>query len=527
MRRLIKGILMLLFVVSFMACSDKQGKQISAVIPIAENKPDSALSILNKIDQAKLSDKDLALYSLVYTMAQDKSGLDVDNDSLLRNAYNWYKDKPTDTLYAKCEYYMGKYYSLNDSSEKALVCFSNCIRTAKKQNDFYTQSMALFESSHIIREYNPDLAIHYAKDVIIKYNNVKNGPIINKVYGLLNLAECYSYKDGGIAQSISITKQAIRIARKENDTLAISNSYQDLSAFYGVMGLKDSSLYAAKLAFKYKDSLDASAVLSLAWAFVDVDSLQESISLIKRIPRQEYPRYGSVIFSLLQSIALKKRDFVGVSAYKDSLVYALESEIASNSKAKNIYYNNLIVKERLRTKVQNESQMKNGIIIVIIAFSIIVIAFVLYLSSYRRKQIQIQNAEQQEHKRLLIEHQKIQISTMRNFLMSKINILHKLESIKAGSRRQVLLSDSDWDELEVFLDSSDDVFVERLKREFPNLTKKDIRFLMLIRIRLPFPVIAQIYSIEPKSVRQKLFLMKDKLGLKNSQISAKKFIESY
>ena len=95
---------MLLFVVSFMACSDKQGKQISAVIPIAENKPDSALSILNKIDQAKLSDKDLALYSLVYTMAQDKSGLDVDNDSLLRNAYNWYKDKPTDTLYAKCEY---------------------------------------------------------------------------------------------------------------------------------------------------------------------------------------------------------------------------------------------------------------------------------------------------------------------------------------------------------------------------------------------------------------------------------------
>ena len=335
---------MFLFVVSFMACSDKQGKQISAVIPIAENKPDSALSILNKIDQAKLSDKDLALYSLVYTMAQDKSGLDVDNDSLLRNAYNWYKDKPTDTLYAKCEYYMGKYYSLNDSSEKALVCFSNCIRTAKKQNDFYTQSMALFESSHIIREYNPDLAIHYAKDVIIKYNNVKNGPIINRVYGLLNLAECYSYKDGGIAQSISITKQAIRIARKENDTLAISNSYQDLSAFYGVMGLKDSSLYAAKLAFKYKDSLDASAVLSLAWAFVDVDSLQESISLIKRIPRQEYPRYGSVIFSLLQSIALKKRDFVGVSAYKDSLVYALESEIAANSKAKNIYYNNLIVK---------------------------------------------------------------------------------------------------------------------------------------------------------------------------------------
>lgn len=111
--------------------------------------------------------------------------------------------------------------------------------------------------------------------------------------------------------------------------------------------------------------------------------------------------------------------------------------------------------------------------------------------------------------------------------MSKISILHKLESIKTGSGKPVLLSDSDWDELEAFLNSSDEAFVERIKREFPDLTKKDIRFLMLIRIGLPYPVIAQIYSIESKSVKQKLFLIKGELGLKNGQKSAKDFIQSY
>lgn len=97
-------------------------------------------------------------------MAQDKSGIDVDNDSLLRNAYNWYNGKPADSLYAKCEYYMGKYYALNDSSEKALRCFSNSVKVAKRQNDYYTQSLALVQSSLIVREYDPDLAIQYSND---------------------------------------------------------------------------------------------------------------------------------------------------------------------------------------------------------------------------------------------------------------------------------------------------------------------------------------------------------------------------
>lgn len=527
MRNIIKGLFVLLFINSFIACRDKQSKQISAVIPMAETMPDSALSILNKIDQTKLSDKNLALYSFVYTMAQDKSGLDVDNDSLLRNAYNWYKDKPTDSLYAKCEYYMGKYYSLNDSSEKALNCFTNSIKAAKHQKDYYTQSMALLQSSVIVREYNPGLAISYAKEAINIYNKVKDGPQVNKVYGLLNLAECYSYTENSEYKSINIAKEAINLAMSLKDSLAISDSYQDLSAFYIAIGTGEDALKAAKIGFIYKVKKDVPSILSLARTYCDNDSLQKALRMIGSIPKQDYSKYGSVIYSLQHHIALKNKDYVKVSEYKDSLVTTLESENAANAKAKDKYYSRLIAKEKLRAKALNESKFKTGFIISIIIVSIIVIAFTIYISQYKRKQMQIQNEKQQEHKRLIIEHQKTQITTMRNYLMRKINILRKLESLKSGKTKQVLLSDADWEELEAFLNSSDDEFVERLKRDFSNLTIKDLRFLMLIRIDLPYPIIAQIYHIEPKSVKQKLFLIKEKLGLKNSQKSAKEFIEYY
>lgn len=356
---------------------------------------------------------------------------------------------------------------------------------------------------------------------------MKNGPSNNKAYALLNLAECYSFKEGGIKQSFVIAKQAVKQAIAQKDTLALSDSYQDLSAFWSLLGNKDSVLYTSKLSFMYKRKHDTSSVLSLAWAYCDVDSLQVSERLIRSISRREYLQYGSSIYSLLYALALKRNNLQEANGYKDSLVSALEATNSVNAKAKDAYYNKVIRKERQRVREQNESQFKTWIIISIIIISLTIIAFILYFSRYRRVQMQRLNEEQQERKRLIIEHQSTQISTMRHFLMRKISILRKLESLKAGKTKQVLLSDLDWEELEVFLNSSDNVFVERLKNEFLNLTPKDVKFLMLIRLKLPYSVIAQIYNIEPKSVKQKLFLIKEKLGLKDSSTSAKRFIEDY
>lgn len=179
---------------------------------VESQKPDSAITILNSINQTKLSDHDLAIYSLVYTMAQNKAGQNVDHDSLIRTAYNWYKGRPDDSLYAKCLYYMGLYYAHNDSSEKALNLFAKCVKYSRQQGDTMTYCLGLFQSSRLLRRYDADRAIGYAQQVVDIYNKV-NASTANRVYSLLNLAECLTYKENTLKEVIGFARKAISLAQ--------------------------------------------------------------------------------------------------------------------------------------------------------------------------------------------------------------------------------------------------------------------------------------------------------------------------
>lgn len=98
--------------------------------------------------------------------------------------------------------------------------------------------------------------------------------------------------------------------------------------------------------------------------------------------------------------------------------------------------------------------------------------------------------------------------------------------MKEGSGH-VSLSDADWDEIGWFLDIFDYDYVKRLHDAFPNLEEYDIRLLMLIRLKMPAKALARIYNIGEKSIKQKLFLYKAKVGIEQKSISLRKFIESF
>lgn len=167
-------------------------------------------------------------------MAQNKAGQNVDHDSLIRTAYNWYKDRPNDSLYAKCLYYMGLYYAHNDSSEKALNLFAKCLKYSRQQGDTLTYCLGLFQSSRLLRLYDADRAIGYARQVVDIYNKV-NVSTANRVYSLLNLAECLTYKENTLEEVIGFTQKAISLAQTiRTDQAPLADAYQDLSVFYSM-----------------------------------------------------------------------------------------------------------------------------------------------------------------------------------------------------------------------------------------------------------------------------------------------------
>jgi len=164
-----KSLIILLVLTVFLVtgCKDTHNKAIDIAYQLTATAPDSALSVLNGVNQAKLSKAEMARYALVYTIAQDKSGLDVDNDSLLRTAYTYYNNREEDSLYAMCEYYMGKYYMLNNSTEKALKCLFNSIRVAEDFRDNKTQEWELLIPEPVISSHPAQLLLLYMSSASI------------------------------------------------------------------------------------------------------------------------------------------------------------------------------------------------------------------------------------------------------------------------------------------------------------------------------------------------------------------------
>ncbi len=84
---------------------------------------------------------------------------------------------------------MGKYYMLNDSTEKALKCLFNSIRVAEDFRDNKTQVMSLLKLSVITRAYDQDKALKYTLFADSLFKKTKGISLKDRIYIILNVAE--------------------------------------------------------------------------------------------------------------------------------------------------------------------------------------------------------------------------------------------------------------------------------------------------------------------------------------------------
>ena len=213
------------------------------------------------------------------------------------------------------------------------------------------------------------------------------------------------------------------------------------------------------------------------------------------------------------------------------------------------YYTSYInkVKEKAELKGKAEMQIWMFLLFLLLLISLLILSLYAYCTNKKQTALKIkqekkiaatQLAHEQElheqkilmadklHKEELI-HKEIQLSAMRNYLLKKIEIVEKLNSIREKEVKHFILSEEDWAELEAYLESAEDLFVTRLKKQHPNLTQSDIRLMMLLRLRLSQKSLSSIYCISEKAIKQKLFLYKERVGIKNEHISLRKYIETF
>ena len=548
MRKVTLYVLLALMLVSiFGSCHQNHMKELDFAYALAESNPDSALGYLNRIDQNELSESEMAKYALVYYMAQDKSGLDVDNDSLIRIAYDWYEKNQDDSLYAQSMYYMGEYYRLVDSIVQAKACVEKSYNLANKVGDVYLISISLDKLVTIEETLNPRNVLRLAKKMVALYDKHPELPLSNKIYARLKLANSFMLVDS-LHVALDENFRAFNYARVLRNNDVMSDVCLGLSSIYGKLGQQDSCLYFAKIACSQSKADTTTCRLALASALCDMDSLKEMFSVLNSLNPKVIDDKNT--FSYLKTVgAIKTKDVNFAISCFDSASNYSEDTYRQSAQEKYKYYASYINKVKEKAELKGKAEMQWWIFLLsfLLLMSLFILILCAYFSNKKQNTFKIQQekklaATQLAHEQKLHEqetlmldklhkeelaHKEVQLATMRSYLLKKIEIVGKLNTIDKNGNKHFALSEDDWAELEVFLDSVEDLFVNRLKKQHTNLSQSDIRLMMLLRLKLSQKSLASIYGIGEKAIKQKLFLYKERVGIKNAHISLRKYIEMF
>ena len=539
----------LLLVISFVfsSCHSDRSRILVSAYSMVDSLPDSTLALLRKVDCDNLSAKDMAEYSLLFTMAQDKSGLDVDNDSLIRIAYDWFQQHQDDSLYAKCLYYMGKYYMLNDSTEQAISLLTQSSQKSNKIGDLKTESMALEKLSKVYQVVEPEKSLVFSKKALETYARYPYATLKNRIYLNLNYSEALlacEITRKSVDVALSILPKALVL----KDSVVLADVYQDLANSYLYLGYKDSCLFYAKKTYDLQPIKNMSCRLMLADAYREVDSVRQCLALLESLkPTLSTEKY--VCFQICSQASIKMQDYEKSKMYMDSAYSCIENMYAEAVKGKADYYSSVLKKEKQKSELKGRAEMQSYLLLLVIILALLVIVFLLYVYKNSRNKAQKEiifekrQAEMKvrhEHELAMIEknlseqyHQKelsrkeVQLSIMRSYLMKLVTAVEKLNSIKTGTGKHVVLTEKDWKEIAAFLYSTENMFVTRLKTRFPNLSEGDLHLMMLLRLKMPQKVLASLYCITEKAVKQKLFLYKEKVGINGQNISLREYMETF
>jgi len=100
---------------------------------------------------------------------------------------------------------------------------------------------------------------------------------------------------------------------------------------------------------------------------------------------------------------------------------------------------------------------------------------------------------------------------MREELFKRINVFEKLSETE--KEKHIQLSDRDWKEIQLMLDSGYDDFIKKLRIRFPMLSEKDINFCCLVKINMSIQSLTDIYCISKNSVSRRKLRLKEKMGI--------------
>lgn len=493
--------------------------------------PDSSLSILGTVDRNVLSEKTEAFYALLYVMAQDKVGLDVDHDSLIGIAFNFYKGREADSMYAKCLHYMGCYYYLNDSNKQAEDCFTKAIHVAKENKDYYTSYLALERLSKTLERNNLESAILCSKEAYQLFIDHFDNNLYNKVYLLLGIGNNYNLMSMYDSAQIYLN-MALHHAKESQNQELQSSAYQSMSSLFQKRGQKDSALFYAKEAWNSAPVRNNSLALKLAYCYIFTDSLDQSILLLQQVCKAKSMYTRKAAFQLLTECAFRTDNLSMAWECCDSTLslYSKEYEAALKDRSE---YSKAHIEQIEKLERLKRDKDKHKYLFLVLTLSLI-FTLLLIVSLHRNRTLkqkkeleleQVRHKTEEEKQHLIVFQREEQIKQLKKYIVSKVGLEDEMKQLM-GNQTTVEINEDSWKDIEQFLNITGDDFAVKLHERHPDLSQEDLRFCMLVRMNFSIKELGNIYKLTDGSIKQKQNRFKKKLGIEDPTQSLRKYLHT-
>ena len=545
--------LFLLVVIVLGACTDSCKLEIIRQAEmLMQEQPDSALRVLQTLNRHSLRGETLARYALIYSIAQDKSGLDVTNDSLLHIAHEYYRQHPDDSLYARSQYYMGLYLSLTAQTDSAYSCLLKAKNTSEEERDYYTAYLATDRMRRIAEVSDTALCLALSKEAYQLYVKQGANNLVNETYLLRGIGDSY-HRCNNPDSAIHYYNIAFNKARLTGDSIVISSVLQNISRYYSHYYQKEKALECAQQALNYKGSYDLSLLKLFAQFYIETGELDKAKQYLDAIPPTESKESQLVKLGFLHRLSAESGDADATQEYFDSAIDVAADMYLNTQKEKLDLQRRKLHEEMERLRA--ESRWKLSATCLVFSLLLLTLIVWLFIKYHRAKNVE-KELFRAKQARLLAEEamlrqekeQKERIMEQTRFYVKKmVGILHKLEEYrrkkaiqeqqekensprsKGGKKDkiQMKIDEKEWTELQAYLEACDDSFVTRFKKQFADISKEDYRLCLLLRCGFTNSDLDMVYLNGMQVIKNKQNLAKERLGITGKKLSLRRYIMQF
>lgn len=540
------------------SCDNRQTKSLlQDVETYIQERPDSALRVLRKVDSLTLNTKSLrARYSLLFAMALDKNYIDTTALSILEPTVAYYErlGSPQDKMLS-C-YYLGRIYANRKDYPNAVIFYSQALRESSA-DDYYHKGLAYealanaySASFNTEEELRNAILAHDCFDKIRDKNLALSRYKIAQAYHnneQFDLADSlYSSVYSGLDSTSKLAFYAMEdqvsndLQREGPDVERDLRLLEYVAEHRGNLTLTSYYEYAYLLLLIGNKSTAENILSQLS----EIDESVETMEIRYRIAK--YEEHDKEALTLLKGLLLYQNDVV-----KKQLAQSV-------FKAQSDYY-------RLTAEVSEQKSTIANQRSVIILIASLMMAGLLYIVFMKRKTALIREKDRlaqavEESERLLEtvrnrakqekeerdkdifdlksrnERERDKIKELRDMYVSLYQkrfyeigkyydaaSSHRLESIKEKAYHDVISSTQALFEeiasgsegqkkFEARINADLDDIVSKIRSDFPRLKDDDIRFICYLIVGFDTSTISFLMDISKENVRVKKHRLREKLN---------------